>query len=130
MTNPANASKQRWNSRNYVQVKVSVRPELALAFKDACLAADASMASVLSGFMASYSKQPVKTEPVINPYATRKMRRKAVDFFITQMESLTLAEERYRDNIPENLQGSARYEEADRSVDAARNAIEQLREIY
>jgi len=46
------------------------------------------------------------------------------------MESLALAEECYRDNIPENLRGSVRYEEADQSVDTAYEAIDLLREIY
>jgi len=53
-----------------------------------------------------------------------------VDAIISQMESLAIAEERYRDNMPENLHGSLRYEDADRSVDAANEAIERLREIY
>ena len=53
-----------------------------------------------------------------------------MDAIISQMESLAIAEERYRDNMPENLHGSLRYEDADRSVDAANEAIERLREIY
>jgi len=130
MPNPSNASKQRWNAKNYVQVKVSVKPELAAAFKAACTAAGASMASVLSGFMASYCQHPAVQGPPDDPYATRGLRRRAVEGFICKMESLALAEERYRDNIPENLRGSARYEEADRSVDAAYEAIDLLREVY
>ena len=30
------ASKERWNSTNYTQVKISVRPETAAEFKAAC----------------------------------------------------------------------------------------------
>jgi hypothetical protein len=130
MSNSSNASKQRWNSENYAQVKVSVKPELAAEFKGACKAAGASMASVLSSFMASYSQHIIKHEPSGTPYATRRLRRRAVEAIISPMESLALAEERYRDNIPENLQGSIRYEEAERSVDAAYEAICLLRDIY
>ena len=130
MSNPSNASKQRWNAVSYTQVKISVRPELAAAFKSACAEAGASMASILAGFMASYSQFPAKRDPLVNPYATRKLRRRAVKSLISQMESLALAEESYRDNIPENLRGSIRYEDADRSVDAAYEAIDRLREIY
>jgi len=130
MANPSNASKQRWNATNYTQVKISVKPELAVAFKAACAASGASMASILSGFMASYSQNPVKYGPPADPYATRKLRRRAVDAIISQMESLAFAEERYRDNMPENLHGSLRYEEADRSVDTAYEAIDRLHDIY
>ena len=130
MPNQSNASKQRWNSANYVQVKVNVKPELAAAFKDACAAAGASMASVLSGFMADYSNHQTAGAPPSDPYATRKLRRRAMKSFISELESLTLAEERYRDKIPENLQGSVRYEDADRCVDTAHEAIDLLREMY
>lgn len=130
MPNPSNASKQRWNSANYTQVKVSVKPELAAAFKAACAAAGASMASTLSGFMANYSQHPAKHDPPLDPYATRRQRRRILDAIISQMDSLAIAEECYRDKIPENLRGSVRYEDADRCVDAANEAIERLREIY
>jgi len=130
MTNSSNASKQRWNAVNYTQVKISVRPELAAAFKSACAESGASMASVLAGFMASYTQFHAKRDPPVDPYATRKLRRRAVESLISQMESLALAEESYRDNIPENLRSSIRYEDADRSVDAAYEAIDRLREIY
>ena len=128
--NPSNASKQRWNSKNYVQIKISVKTELAASFKTACAVADASMASVLSGFMSSYCQHPVSRKLPADPYATRKQRRRALADLICQMESLALAEECYRDNIPENLRGSVRYEEADQSVDTAYEAIDLLREIY
>ena len=130
MPSTSNASEQRWNSAHYKQVKISVAPYLAAAFKETCVAAGASMASVLSDFMAGYCERPVNQAPPVDPYATRKLRRRAVEAMISQMELLTLAEERYRDNIPENLQGSARYDEANRCVDAANEAIEYMREIY
>ena len=130
MPSQSNESKQRWNAANYKQVKFSVKPELAAAFKDACAAAGASMASVLSGFMANYCKRNVGREPPTDPYATRRLRRRAVESLIYEMESLALSEECYRDNIPENLRGSIRYEEADRSVGTAYEAIDLLREIY
>jgi len=107
MSDTSNASKQRWNALNYTQVKISVRPELAAAFKSACAEAGASMASVLAGFMASYSQFPAKRDPLVDPYATRKQRRRAVEALISQMDSLALAEESYRDNIPETCE--ARY---------------------
>lgn len=130
MNSSPHAAKQRWNAANYTQVKASVKPWLAEAFKEACLASGASMASVLAEFMASYSRQPKRAAPSVDPYATRKMRRKAVQSIIAQMELLALAEECYRDHIPENLKGSVRYEDADRSVATAYDAIDLLNEIY
>ena len=130
MSDTSNASKQRWNALNYTQVKISDRPELAAAFRSACAERGASITSVLAGIMASYSQFPVKRDPLVDPYATRKQRRRAVEALISQMDSLALAEESYRDNIPENLRGSIRYEDADRSVGVAYEVIDRLREIY
>jgi hypothetical protein len=126
----SNESKQRWNSAHYTQLKVSVNPELAAAFKKACAEAEVSMASVLSEFMAAYSQSAQAPKPAADIYATRRLRRKAVNAIIAQLEELTLAEERCRDNIPENLQGSKRYDDAEQSISSAYGAIELLREIY
>ena len=62
-------------------------------------------------------------------------RRKELQKLITKLEKIQEAveyiqadEEEYRDNIPENLQGSQRYELADAAVDnldSAYNALEE-----
>jgi regulator of PEP synthase PpsR (kinase-PPPase family) len=126
----SNESKQRWNTAHYKQVKVAVDPELAAEFKNACAAAEVSMASVLSEFMASYSGRPATQKSTDDPYATRKRRRDAVNAMIAALTELTYAEERYRDNIPANLQNSSRYEDAEQSISAAYDTIELLGEIY
>ena len=38
-------------------------------------------------------------------------------------------EEEYRDNIPENLQGSEKYENAENNCDNLQNAIDQVDEV-
>ena len=43
-----------------------------------------------------------------------------------QLESLTYEEAEYRDNIPENLQGTEKYEKADTAVSALEEAMENL----
>ena len=58
MSDLATKAKARWNAANYVQLKVSVRPEIAAAFKAACAASGVSMAGELSRFMAEYSATP------------------------------------------------------------------------
>ena len=62
-------------------------------------------------------------------------RRKALDEVISKieeakelLENLQAEEEEYRDNMPENLQGSERYEAADAAVDNMSSAVDALDE--
>lgn len=64
-----------------------------------------------------------------------KARRKALDEVISKieeakelLENLQAEEEEYRDNMPENLQGSERYEAADAAVDNMSSAADALDE--
>lgn len=64
-----------------------------------------------------------------------KARRKALDEVISKieeakelLENLQAEEEDYRDNMPENLQGSERYEAADAAVDNMSSAVDALDE--
>lgn len=64
-----------------------------------------------------------------------KVRRKALDEVISKieeakelLENLQAEEEEYRDNMPENLQGSERYEAADAAVDNMSSAMDALDE--
>ena len=45
---------------------------------------------------------------------------------LTDLESLADEEEEYKDNIPENLQGSERYERAEECVDGLQEAIREI----
>lgn len=65
-----------------------------------------------------------------------KVRRKNIQDVADQLEELksTLGdiraeEENYRDSIPENLQGSARYEVADEACDTLGEAVDGLEDI-
>ena len=64
-----------------------------------------------------------------------KARRKALDEVISKieeakelLENLQAEEEEYRDNMPEDLQGSERYEAADAAVDNMSSAVDALDE--
>lgn len=64
-----------------------------------------------------------------------KARRKALDEVISKieeakelLENLQAEEEEYRDNMPENFQGSERYEAADAAVDNMSSAVDALDE--
>jgi len=47
----------------------------------------------------------------------------------TTLEELQGEEEEYRDNIPENLQGSERYEKADEACDMLGDAVSTLEDV-
>lgn len=65
-----------------------------------------------------------------------KIRRKSLQSIIDRLEKLKVnledlqaEEEEYRDNIPENLQGSERYEKADEVCDNLFDAVDNLEEV-
>ena len=61
-----------------------------------------------------------------------KIRRKNLQAIIDQLEELKgsledlQTEEEYRDNIPENMQESERYEKADEACDNLSSAVDSL----
>jgi len=64
-----------------------------------------------------------------------KKRRAAIDAIRTKLEEFAVElediqgeEEEYRDNMPENLQGSERYEKADEAATAIGDAISSIEE--
>ena len=141
MPNPSSKSKQRWNESHYRQLKISVSPDTATLFKAACAANNVSMAGVLSKFMDEYihidsvgerqSKIDLRAkEKPSDPYETRRKRRNVVNNIKLQLEQLMIAEERYRDTIPENLQGSKWYDAADNSIELIQEILELLSEVY
>lgn len=65
-----------------------------------------------------------------------KVRRKNLQSIIDRLEDIkadleeiTYEEEEYRDNIPENLQGSEKYERADEACDSLNDAAHTLNEV-
>jgi hypothetical protein len=111
----------------YTQIKVSVAPELATAFKDACNADGVSMAGELSRFMAKHAG--VRGTPK-TPLGTRRQRRNELKKITERLENILENEHRYMDNIPENLQGSSVSKAAAQSVEALEETIETLGSVY
>lgn len=126
----SNQAKQRWNNAYYVQVKVSVQPEIAAAFKAKCLADNVSMASEISKFMAGQTTENRPKKTSADPYVTRQKRRKALNALIQLLHSIMCAEQGYLDNIPENLRNSQTYEVAEFSVSAFEEALGILEGAY
>ena len=127
MGKTSNKVKDEWNRSNYVQIKISVKPETAEAFKAACKAGNVSMASELSIFMANRGMAPVTTGfQEADLLTSRGGRRKLLVALIGKLEQIMEAEDAYKEAIPENLQGSIRYENAEQSVLAMEEALELL----
>jgi hypothetical protein len=85
---------------SHKQVKVSVPQDLASAFKAACAVADASMASVLSQFMADYSGAPQIKRIKTDDYSTKRRRRAAIYKSNAQLWKIRDSEEAYQGRIP------------------------------
>jgi len=125
----SNASKQRWNKEHYVQIKVSVQPEIAEDFKAKCKSDGVSIASEIARFMREQCNKPRPPSQALK-VDTRQQRRKALGVLVEQLEMVMDAESQYMENIPENLQNSIRYEAAGRSVQALQEAIDNLNEVF
>jgi hypothetical protein len=111
----------------YTQVKISVAPELASAFKNACAANNMSMAGEFSRFMTKHVGMPGAPK---KPLGTRRQRRNELKKIRERLESILENERRYMDNIPENLQGSSVFETAAQSVEALEETVEILDSVY
>ena len=121
--------KQRYNEANYKQVKVSVRPTIANAFKSACEDRKQTQAQVLTSAMIDYVSADIvldKQTKTVDPHSTRPKRRKAVAVIVDQLERIRDAEQTYLDNMPENLSESERAENAKESISILDDVIDQL----
>jgi hypothetical protein len=138
MADTGNKSKQRWNASHYTQVKISINPTIADAFKSACADCGVSMAGVLSQFMADYAAergvacvpQEPKAVDIIDRYKTRKARRSAVKTITAMINDVLAAEERYFNNIPDNLHGSKWHTASEADIDVMQEIISLMANIY
>jgi len=128
-------SKQRWIDNNYTQVKVSVKPEIAAEFKNACINTGTSMASVLSEFMLTYNRdRKVKSQARMNKVtfdlSTRRQRRETMQNIIKVLGAIKSSEEQYLLKMPVNLQSSENYEKTEELISSVESAIEILETVY
>ena len=125
--------RKEWNAANYKQIKADAPPELADAFRAACKANNEPVRQVLLRLISMYAQAPIQTgkAPRTAPdYSTRGKRRKAAAELLDQLTEILEAEETYKDAIPENLQGSIRYEAAERAVDSLSEAVSSLEDAF
>jgi len=131
----ANRAKANWNSSHYVQIKVSVYPEVADAFKAACAAAGGSMAGVLSRYMAEYSAAPKSQNAntkaaTVDLVSTKKKRGNTVRGLVQTLALVRDAEEQAMENTPENLRGAGNYEASEERVCSMDEALDILENLY
>jgi hypothetical protein len=119
-----------WNRVGHTQVKVSVRPELAVAFKTACASNSVSVTGVLSGFMEAYSNTNTPKNGYAPNLSTKRQRRASARRILEQLERIRENEQNYMDNIPANLQGSEVFLFAEYCVELVGEAIEALETAY
>jgi hypothetical protein len=114
------------------QLKIWAASALVAAFKARCASEGASMSSALSSHMESCvdPRARVCREASVRPIATRGERRQEVRRITARLAEILEREERYRDAIPENLQGGTAYEAAGESVDLLSQTIDLLHEAY
>jgi hypothetical protein len=106
------------------QVKFTLETEIISAFKKRCAAGGVSMASEIRKYMISF--RPVK-EPVLKIH-NRKLRKNSVLSIIGLLSDILIAEEDYRDRIPEQF--TSRYDAADHACAQLSEAIAYLEEAF
>jgi hypothetical protein len=131
---PSREAVGKWNAEHYSQIKVSVEKELASAFREACANEKASAASVVKAFMREYlgrERPDAAPVPRGEPRAsTRGERRKEVRAAVSKLTRVRDEEEAYMGNIPDNMQGGARFEAAAQTVAMLDDALDALQEAY
>ena len=129
-----NDARTQWNAKQYTQIKVYINQDVAADFKAACAARGESMAAVMSRAMLDYcGKKPEKkpkAKTADQDYSTRGKRRTALRYHAEQIEAIRDAEETYKDNIPETLQGGQRYDDAAQTVYALDEAVDALSRAF
>jgi len=113
----------------YTQIKVSLKPAIAEAYKAACKRAGVKMAADLAAYMA---KRAGKLDLIAKKRAasTRGSRRKEITRIADMVEIVADCERNYMDRIPENLRNSQAYANAEETIMALEDAIDRLREAY
>jgi hypothetical protein len=130
MGKTSSQAKQQWNDRNYVQIKISVAPGIAAAFKDKCAGSGVSVTSELIRLMGA---QPTGTriqKPTADMYRTRRLRRNGMELLIAHIEAIRDAEQDYLDAIPINLETSPMHVAAEETISTLDDALNNLYDAF
>ncbi|MCL2336045.1 MAG: hypothetical protein FWC60_01355 [Firmicutes bacterium] len=126
MGKTSNQAKQQWNAKNYVQLKISIAPDIAAAFKAKCAASGVSVTSELTRLMGGKSTSNRIQKPAADMYRTRRLRRNGLEVLMAHLESIRDAEQDYLNAMPANLDTSPMHEAAEQAVSALDDALANL----
>ena len=126
MGKTSNQAKQQWNTKNYVQIKISVAPNIAAAFKARCAASGVSITSELTRMMGGKSTSSKIQKPTVDMYRTRRLRRSGLEFLIAHIKAIRDAEQDYLNSIPANLATSPMHDVAEQTVSELDDALDSL----
>ena len=136
MSKTASYVKDKYNSKTYDRYTFYIRKDEAL---NGCLQADKQenpVSKIMKDALFMYyneprgNARPKADKPPPPTYTTKRQRRAAMKRILSQLEQIKAAEERSRDNIPQNLQGSSAYEAAEECINALEEALEILDSAY
>jgi len=135
MSKTASYVKDKYNSKTYDRYTFYIRKDEAL---NDCLQADKQvkpLSQIMKDALFMYYNEPKgsarpKADKISPSYTTKRQRRAAMKRILSQIEQIKAAEERSRNNFPENLQGSSAYEVAEECINAIEEALEKLDSAY
>ena len=135
MSKTASYVKDKYNSKTYDRYTFYIRKDEAL---NDCLQADKQvkpLSQIMKDALFMYYNEPngsaqPKANKISPTYTTKRQRRAAMKRILSQLEQIKAAQEKSRDNFPENLQGSSAYEAAEECINALEEAIEILALAY
>jgi hypothetical protein len=112
---------------SYTQLKISVDPQLAAAFKSACIASGRSMASVLAHFMADFARSETSTPNA--DLHTKRQRRAEIQNIIKRLRRVRDSQQRSLDRIPVNLHSAPAFDSAESWISSLDEAIDSLLDL-
>ena len=130
MGKTSNQAKQQWNVKHYVQIKISIAPDIAAAFKAKCAAAGVSVTSELTRLMGGDPISNRIQKPAADMYRTRRLRRNGLALLIHHLELIRDSEQDYLEAIPANLATSPMHEAAEHTVSALEDALSSLHDAF
>lgn len=110
------ATKKHQNSSNYSQVKMSVKPDIAIVIKNTYTVNNASITAVIFRFIAKYSGTESNRGNYTPVVSTMKQRKTAPTSVINRLRQTSDSEERCPNNITISLRGSKAFQSAERCI--------------
>jgi len=107
------------------QLKVQVPLEVFIALENMSATHSISMSALITKLIVEATGNRPKLV-VESDYSTRRRRNAAITSIIKEIQRIKEYEERYRDNIPENLQNSVVYEAAEQHIEWLDEVLEVL----